>query len=182
MVSVKRLDDCGSFPVRSESNCGVESAMWNTAQNIWDFFNGTIYLVALIVPTAIFCGLITNMQLPRTPLDLAAKRRDYGEMNITQAREQLEIVRLSGDEQNRKLKVRIQGKIALPFVCVVFGLLCSFGNETTAHGRATGFGSVVVIFSYYLLNFISDALGVAGVLSFDVGLVAECLGAGGLLL
>jgi len=67
-------------------------------------------------------------------------------------------------------------KIALPFVCVVFGLVGAVGNETTAHGRATGFGiSVVVIFSYYLLNFISDALGVAGVLSFDVGLVAECV-------
>jgi len=53
-----------------------------------------------------------QLQLPRTTLDLAAKRRDYGEMNITQAREQLEIVRLSGDEQKiRKLKVRIQGKM-----------------------------------------------------------------------
>jgi len=67
-------------------------------------------------------------------------------MNIT-GREQLEIVRLSGDEQKFKLKVRIQGKIALPFVCVVFGLVgAALGTRPQRTGRATGFGiSVVVI-------------------------------------
>jgi len=51
--------------------------------------------------------------------------------------------------------------MALPFVCVVFGLVGAALGTTQHTGRATGFGiSVVVIFSYYL-NFISDALGVA---------------------
>jgi lipopolysaccharide export system permease protein len=166
-----------------------DSAMWNTAQNTWDFFNGTIYLVA---PDSSYRNILRfdhqQLQLPRTPLDVAAKRRDYGEMNIAQAREQLEIVRLSGDEQKiRKLKVRIQGKMALPFVCVVFGLVgAALGTTPQRTGRATGFGiSVVVIFSYYLLNFISDALGVAGILSpwMSAWLPSVVgLGAGGFLL
>ncbi len=146
-----------------------DSAMWNPAENIWDFFNGTIYLVA---PDSSYRNIVRfnhkQLRLPRTPLDLAAKSRDYGEMNITQARNQLEIVRLSGEDQKiRKLKVRIQGKIALPFICVVFGLVgAALGTKPQRTGRATSFGiSVVVIFSYYLLNFLSDALGVAGVLS-----------------
>lgn len=166
-----------------------ESAMWNTTQNIWDFFNGTIYLVA---PDSSYRNILRfdhqQLQLPRTPLDLAVKRRDYGEMNITQARKQLEIVRLSGNEQKiRKLKVRIQAKIALPFVCVVFGLVgAALGTRPQRTGTATGFGiSIVVIFSYYLLNFISDALGVVGVLSPLTSAWLPSmfgLGAGGLLL
>ena len=146
-----------------------DSAMWNPVENIWDFFNGTIYLVA---PDSSYRNILRfdqkQLRLPRTPLDLAAKSRDYGEMNIAQARNQLEIVRLTGEDKKiRKLKVRIQGKIALPFICVVFGLVgAALGTNPQRTGRATSFGiSVVVIFSYYLLNFLSDALGVAGVLS-----------------
>ena len=146
-----------------------DSAKWNPAQNIWDFFNGTIYLVA---PDSSFRNILQfnhqQLQLPRTPLDLAAKSRDYGEMNIAQARKHLDIVSLSGDDHKiRKLQVRIQEKIALPFVCVVFGLVgAALGSRPQRTGRATSFGvSVIVIFTYYLLGFISSALGVAGIFS-----------------
>ena len=146
-----------------------DSAMWNPVQNTWDFFNGTIYLVAA---DSSYRNILRfehkQLQLPRTPLDLAAKSRDYGEMNIAQARQQLELLSLSGDEYKiRKLQVRIQDKIALPFVCVVFGLVgAALGTKPQRTGRATSFGiSVMVIFGYYLLSFISDALGVSGILS-----------------
>jgi len=149
----------------------AESAMWNPAQSTWDFFNGTSYVVA---PDSSYRDIVRfkhqQIQLPHTPIDLAEQQsRDYNEMNIAQAQKQLELVRIAGDEQKiRKLKVRIQEKIAEPFVCVVFGLvgvaLGTRPQRTTS--RATSFGvSVVVIFSYYLLEFISSALGVAGILS-----------------
>ncbi len=167
----------------------AKSAMWNPAQNSWDFFNGSIYLVA---PDTSYRNILRfqhqQIHLPRTPLDLVEQSRDYGEMNIAQAQQQLEIVRLSGDEQKiRKLKVRIQQKISFPFVCVVFGLVgASLGTKPQRTGKATSFGvSVVVIFSYYLLDFISGALGIAGILS---PLIAAWLpsmfgfGVGGLLL
>ncbi len=167
----------------------AESAQWNTVQNAWDFFNGTIYLVA---PDSSYRNIVRfehqQLLLPRTPLDLAEKSRDYGEMNIVQAQEQLEIVRLSGDEQKiRKLKVRIQQKQALPFVCVVFGLVgAALGTTPQRTNRATSFGiSIIVIFSYYLLDFISSALGVAGILSpLIAAWIANTFGfaAGGLLL
>jgi len=147
----------------------AQSAVWNTVKSTWDFFNGTIYLVA---PDSSYRNILRfqhqQIQLPRTPLDLAEKNRDYDEMNIAQAQEQLEILRLSGDEQKiRKLKVRIQEKFAFPFICVVFGLVgAALGSKPQRASRATSFGiSIVVIFSYYLLGFIISALGVAGVLS-----------------
>lgn len=166
-----------------------DSAMWNPVQNTWDFFNGTIYLVA---PDSSYRNILRfehkQLQLPRTPLDLATKSRDYGEMNIAQARQQLELLSLSGDEYKiRKLQVRIQDKIALPFVCVVFGLVgAALGTKPQRTGRATSFGiSIIVIFSYYLLSFISDALGVSGILSPVMSAWLPSVfgfGAGGLLL
>lgn len=166
-----------------------DSAMWNPAQNTWDFFNGTIYIVA---PDSSYRNILRfdhqQLQLPRTPLDIATKSRDYGEMNIAQAQKQLEIVRMSGNDQKiRKLQVRIQEKFAFPFVCVVFGLVgAALGTKPQRKGRATSFGiSVVVIFGYHLLQFVSSALGIAGILSPFMSAWLPTLvgfGAGGLLL
>ncbi|MBW4671780.1 MAG: LptF/LptG family permease [Cyanomargarita calcarea GSE-NOS-MK-12-04C] len=150
-----------------------ESAEWNPSQNIWDFYNGTMYLVA---PDRSYRNIVRfeqqKLELPRTPLSLAEKTRDYDEMNIAQAYEQLAIDRLSGDRQKiRKLEVRIQQKIAFPFVCVIFGLVGSvMGSIPQRTGRGTSFGiSVIVIFSYYLLLSVCGALGQAGILSPFVG-------------
>jgi lipopolysaccharide export system permease protein len=140
---------------------------------VWDFYNGTIYFVAT---DRSYRNILRfehqQLQLPRTPLTLAENSRDYGEMNISQALEQLEIERLGGNDQKiRKLQVRIQQKIAFPFVCVIFGLVGSvMGSIPQRTGRGTSFGiSVIVIFSYYLLLSVSGALAQAGILSPIIG-------------
>jgi lipopolysaccharide export system permease protein len=145
-----------------------DSAMWNPQQNTWDFFNGTIYLVA---PDSSYRNIVQfehqQWQLPRTPLDLAARVRDSDEMNIVEVSQQLELARLSGDESKiRRYKLRIHEKIAFPFICIVFGLIgATLGTNPKRQGRATSFGiSVMIIFSYYSLLLISDALGLSGIL------------------
>ncbi|WP_341530672.1 LptF/LptG family permease [Nostoc sp. UHCC 0302] len=150
-----------------------ESAQWNGSQNVWDFYNGTIYFVAA---DRSYRNIVRfeqqQLKLPRTPLILAEKSRDYGEMNISEALDQLEVERLGGDRQKiRKLEVRIHQKFALPFVCVVFGLVgAAMGSIPQRTGRGTSFAiSVIVIFSYYLIFFMSGALGQAGVLSPFMG-------------
>jgi len=147
----------------------ADSAMWNPVQNTWDFFNGTIYLVA---PDSTYRNILRfehqQLQLPRTPLDVAEKGRDYDEMNIADSRKRLEKTRPSGDEKKiRKLQVRIQEKIAFPFVCVVFGLVgATLGTKPQRTGRATSFGiSLIIIFSYFLLRVVGNALGLSGILS-----------------
>lgn len=147
----------------------ADSAMWNPAQNTWDFFNGTIYLVA---PDSTYRNILRfehqQLQLPRTPLEVAEKGRDYDEMNIVDSLKRLKKTRSSGDEKKiRKLQVRIQEKIAFPFVCVVFGLVgATLGTKPQRTGKATSFGiSLIVIFSYYLLRVVSGALGLSGILS-----------------
>mgnify|MGYP001803226575 FL=1 len=151
----------------------AESGEWNVKDNVWDFYNGTIYLVA---PDRSYRNIVRferqQLKLPRTALDLAKESRDYGEMNIVQALEQLEVEKLRGDDRKiRKLEVRIQQKFALPFVCVVFGLVgATLGSIPGRTGSAKSFGlSVLIIFGYYLFSNITGGLGQAGVFSPFLG-------------
>lgn len=167
----------------------AQSATWNIADNTWDFFNGTIYVVSA---DSSFRNILKfeqqQLKLPRTPLDLASKGRDYGEMNIAQSLDYLEILKQGSDERKiRKLRVRIQQKYALPFVCVVFGLVgATLGTKPQRTGRASSFGiSIIIIFGYYLLSFITSAMGETGVFSPFMAAWAPTfvgLAAGGFLL
>lgn len=149
----------------------ADAAAWNPEANAWDFERGTIYGVAA---DGSYSNIIKfndyRLNLPRVPLDLANRPKDYGEMNIAEA--QAELALLSGQNVNiqriRKLRVRIQEKWALPFVCIVFGVigaaLGTLPNQRT--NRATAFGvSILIIFLYYLIAFITSALGVREVIS-----------------
>ena len=161
----------------------ANTGKWNPSENVWDFYDGSIYLVAA---DSSYRNIIKfehqKLKLPRTPLDVAQKSRDYGEMNIAQALEQLEIERLRGDDRKiQKLKVRIQEKFALPFICVIFGLVGSaMGSIPQRSGKGTSFAlSVIIIFTYYLVAFIASALGQAGILSpFMAAWSANFLGLG----
>ena len=151
-----------------------KTAIWNSSQNIWDFFDGTIYVVSA---DGSFRNIVTfknqQLQLPREPLDLASKRRDYDEMNIAQSKEYLALLEKGGNEDKiQKLKVRIQQKYALPFVCLSFGLVgAALGTKLNRRtGRATGFAiSIIIIFAYYLLAFISSAIAQRGIIPPFVG-------------
>ncbi|WP_008319042.1 LptF/LptG family permease [Leptolyngbya sp. PCC 6406] len=147
----------------------AESATWDPSQNTWQFYDGTIYVVA---PDGSFRNIVRfdnqQLQLPRAPLDLANRTKNDTEMNIAEATQHLEqVVRKGGDERSiRTWQTRIQQKYALPFVCVVFGLVgASIGVLPQRTGRATSFGvSILIIFGYYLLAFICNAMGEVGVL------------------
>lgn len=147
----------------------AQKATWNISDNVWDFFNGTIYLIS---PDGAYRNIVRfehqQLALSRAPLDLAQRPPSPDEMSISQAKEYLEIVKLQANEKEiRKMLVRIQGKIALPFVCVVFGLIGSaLGLRPQNTNKATSFGICVgLIFSYYLLSFVSESMGVWGILT-----------------
>ncbi len=146
-----------------------DSATWNIAENRWDFYDGTIYLVA---PDGSYQNIVRfahqELALPRAPLDLTSRNRDYAEMSIQEARKYLDVIKLSGNEKKvRKLEVRIQEKIALPFICLVFGLIgASLGLRPQSTNRATSFGICVgLIFAHYLTSFLTSSLGIWGILS-----------------
>ncbi len=161
----------------------AESAKWNTSMNQWDFYNGRNYLIA---EDGSYNNIIQFehkvVNLPKRILDLTERERDYDEMNIAESLEQLERVKASGDEEElQTLKVRIQQKGSFPFVCVVFGLVGSaLGTTPQQTGRATSFGiSILIIFGYYLLAFITGAMGQAEILTpFMAAWIPNFLGFG----
>lgn len=161
-----------------------ESATWNPAENIWDLFNGTIYIVS---PDGSYRNIVKfdhqELKLSTAPLDLAGKRRTYQQMNIPQSYEYLELMRLSGNHRKIvKTQVRIQQKFAVPFVCLVLGLVgAALGIRSQRNAnRGTSFGiSVIIIFGYYLLSFLTGAMGQKEVLTpFLAGWLPNFLGLG----
>ncbi len=151
----------------------AESARWNDDTNTWNFSDGTMYAVS---PDGSFQNILRfeeqELAIPRTPLDLASRRRDYGEMNIAQSMDELDLALQSGnDNRIRKLRVRIQQKYALPFACLAMGLIGSvLGTKPRRTSRATSFAiSVLMIFGYYLLASITGAIAETGSLSPFLG-------------
>ena len=147
----------------------ARSATWNSAQKSWDFFDGMIYQIN---PNHSFEKLLPfnkhQISISKAPFDLARQYRDPYEMNIAQAWKYTKLLRLSGDQKKLLMfQVRIQQKIAFPFVCLIFGLLGSvLGLRPQQTGKATSFGlCIAVVFAYYLLGFLIGSVGIVGLLS-----------------
>lgn len=152
----------------------AQSATWNPDDSRWDFFDGTIYFV---LPDGSYGNILKfeqqQLQLPRTPLDIAEnKRKDPNEMNLAESWEHVRELRQRGSRSRlRKLLIRIHQKYALPFACLVFGIAgAALGSRLRRTGRAISFAlSIVIIFGYYLLYSICSALSHAEVLTPMVG-------------
>jgi lipopolysaccharide export system permease protein len=147
----------------------AKSAFWLTAQNVWQFNNGTTYIIS---PDGTYQSIFSfeeqRLKLPRAPLDLAQEQRSSDEMNIRELGAHVELIRQSGNiKEERKLEVRLQQKYALPFICVVFAMVGSpLGMRPQRTSTALGFGlSVLIIFGYYVLLFICGALGQVGIVA-----------------
>ncbi|GAB4542956.1 MAG: LptF/LptG family permease [Pleurocapsa sp.] len=147
----------------------ARAAEWNILDNTWDFYDGTIYLIGI---DGSYSNVVRfqhqQLALPRTAFDFAQDERKSDEMSILQAQRQLEIMEIGGEDKDvRKLRVRIQEKLALPFVCLVFALIgTAIGIKPQKSGKATSFGiCIALIFTYYLTSSICSSMGVWGVLS-----------------
>ncbi len=146
-----------------------DNASWNSQTKKWDFFNGTIYKLE---SNASFGNSSSfkheKIALPKAAFDFALQGRDPYEMNITEAKQYMKILRLVGDTKKLTFfSVRTEQKIAFPFVCIVFGLVGSaLGSRPHQVSRATSFGlSIAIIFIYYLLAFFMGSLGMIEILT-----------------
>ncbi|HAC63737.1 MAG TPA: permease [Cyanothece sp. UBA12306] len=146
-----------------------DSATWNASQDTWDFFNGTIYQLSSDASYAdSFAFKHRQLSLTKAPFEFALQARDPYEMNIFQAQQYRDLLKMIGDQKTlRTFEVRIQQKLAFPFICLVFGLVGSvLGGRPQQMSRATSFGlSVIIIFTYYVLGFLIGSLGLMGLIS-----------------
>lgn len=151
----------------------AETGFWNAERQAWEFHNGTIYLVAY---DASYRNIIQfkkqEITLPKAPLELATQRRSPEEMSFWEARRYLKILESSGNlAQIREWQVRIQQKIAIPFICLVMGLVgTALGSLPRRNSGGWAFSlSVVIIFIYYLLMFVGDVMSQSGLIAPVVG-------------
>lgn len=140
----------------------AESAVWQPEEKTWDFFNGTIYLVA---SDGSYRNIVRfqeqELKLPRTPLDIAKNTRDDEEMNIAEITQYIQLIEQTGNQRElSKLRLRLQQKMALPFACLAFGIVgATMGVRPQRTSRAAGFGlSLLIIVSYYLLLILGQGL------------------------
>lgn len=152
----------------------ARSAVWNFQEETWDFSNGTIYLVS---DDGSYSNILRfdqqQLAIPRTPLDIASsERRDPDEMNIAESWERVRLLKQRGSRTRlRRLLIRIHEKYALPFACVVFGLVgAALGSQLRRTGRSTSFAiSVLAIFGYYLIYSVCSAFAHSEIFSPIVG-------------
>jgi lipopolysaccharide export system permease protein len=147
----------------------ARSAEWNVLENIWDFYDGTIYLIG---SDGSYNNIVRfehqKLALPKEAFDITKKSRKTSEMNVFQAIEYLKLIKPGGDEPRiRKWEVRIHEKISVPFACLVFAMIgAMLGVQPQDSGKATSFGiCIALIFGYYLLSFISGSLGISGAIA-----------------
>jgi lipopolysaccharide export system permease protein len=168
----------------------TEAAHWNPTTQLWDLLQGTVY--KLNQENASYRSSRTFAQgtlaVSRAPLDLATETRKADEMGFSDIYRYWKLVKATGDEPfTRKLAVRLNDKIAFPLICVVFalvGIALGMGQKQRVSTKGFGF-SIVIIFGYYTVSFITKSLGEAGILSVFLGAwfpTLAGLGIGGFLL
>jgi lipopolysaccharide export system permease protein len=161
----------------------AKSGKLNLGKKEWDLYDATVYRIDPQSAGAIK-GSSPRMtaNLGKTPLEIGALERKPDEMNITESTSYLEILRAKADwKAVNTFQIRIQQKLALPFVCLIFGIIGSaVGIRPQRGGKATSFGvSLVMIFGYYLLITVMGGLGEVGYLSpFLAGWIPNMIGIG----
>ena len=163
----------------------ANKAIWSDKDSQWLFSDGHVFSVQSNAK-----GSTTSADFDRylypigsEPLQMA-KIPGYETMSIGQSRTAVKLLKEAGNtKEARKLTVRIQERFSFPAVCLVFGLIgSSLGVQPhSRHTRSQGFGlSVVLIFGYYLMAFMSSSLGVKGILMpFVSAWVPVLIGLGG---
>lgn len=147
-----------------------QRANWNNEKNFWDVFDGTSYTYSTdgsrreILK---FKQAVVNFS--RVPLDLVNRKKDTEEMTVKELENLKSLFDQSGNfKEAQTILLRIQQRLATPFVCLVFAVAgAALGMRPNRRsGKGTSFAiSILIIFGYYLLAFMCDALGLKGVFS-----------------
>lgn len=142
----------------------AETAQWE--KDHWIFRNGHIYLLN---PQGEYTQKITFREqviaMKEEPLTLARNNKEPIDMNFSELSERIGILKKSGEKVDQ-LEVQLYQKLAVPFASLVFVLVgAPLGLRPQRSSSGIGLGiSIIIIFLYYVLMFISLAMGETGTL------------------
>lgn len=165
----------------------AEEAVWKDDGG-WIFVNGRIiHLEAGERIPALTFAEYENIPLSYKPTQISKLNKTIDEMNIRELKGRIELEASQGKNING-LIVSLQQRIAIPFANIIFALLAAVLGilPQRSGGSATGMGiSIIVIFVYYSLLTIGNALGEEGTISPVLGAWLQnivFLGIGGIML
>ena len=140
----------------------ADYADWNGSK--WVMHEGRIYDVS-VGETVTRTMTFKNQELPITqkPSKVSASQKKPDEMTIRELREQISLLDQNAVNTN-KMKVEMYNRFAMPLaslVCAIVG--APLGMQKQRGSSSIGFGiSVVVIFIYYTIMTLGNALGNGG--------------------
>ena len=147
----------------------AEKAVWNGSK--WIMQDGIIYDLSVggeVERTLRFTSQV--MPITQDPKGISKAQRKPEEMTIRELREQIKLLDANSVNTN-KMKVELYNRFALPLaslVCAIVG--APLGMQKQRGSSSIGFGiSVIVIFIYYSILTLGNALGNSGSLSPAIG-------------
>ena len=149
-------------------NVLVEAARAHWQENSWYFYQGNIYYLkpGSRVPAISFERWQAE-QITTEPARIAKYSKNTDDMNMKQFREYIELKAAQGRDVAKEL-VDWHLRLSIPFASFIFVLLAApLGlKRKRSGGSALGMGlSIIVIFIYYILLNIGDALGTRGTIA-----------------
>lgn len=139
----------------------AREALWQKEKNEWLFRNGTIYLIA---DNGEYKHLIKfaeqSLAIKYSPSDFYVGDKNPDDMTINELRKFIALKEKMGIDVT-DFKIQLNMKYAIPFASLVFALLgAPLGISPRRASSSIGLGlSIIVIFVYYILTFVSMAFG-----------------------
>jgi lipopolysaccharide export system permease protein len=139
----------------------AREGFWQSAKNQWLFKNGIIYLIA---DTGEYKHLIKFdeqfISIKYTPADFYIGDTSPDDMNMQELKEFINLKQKMGVDVT-DFNIQYNMKLAIPFASLVFALLgAPLGLSPRRASGSIGLGlSIIVIFFYYIVTFISMAIG-----------------------
>jgi lipopolysaccharide export system permease protein len=139
----------------------AKQASWKSGKNQWLFRDGIIYLIA---ESGEYKHLIKfneqHITIKYTPADLYIGDRNPDEMTLQELKEFISLKEKMGVD-TVDLQIQYNMKLSIPFASLVFALLgAPLGLSPRRAAGSIGLGlSIIVIFFYYILTFVSLAVG-----------------------
>lgn len=141
----------------------AERAEW--LSDGWHFYNGTVHFLDRNnrQPALEFSSYRSREEI-HSPTQAGSLGKDIDEMNVRELNEHIALK----EEQGRAAyeeRVELHHRFSIPLASFIFALLAApLGiKPQRSAGSATGFGiSIIIIFIYYVLMTVGDALGSQG--------------------
>ena len=144
----------------------AERAEW--LETGWKFFNGKIFYLRTgeRIPALEF-NEYNAVQIFNRPQEISKLNKKVEDMNFNELQEYINLKESQGREVLEE-KVKLHQRLSIPFASFIFALLAApLGIKPgRSSGSAVGMGiSIIVIFIYYIMMTIGDALGSQGTIA-----------------